>query len=219
MKLLHVIASPRLAGSTTLTITDALLGGLAEAAPDLEVETLDLFQADLPAIAGDNIEAKYTLLGGMPVAAEHRESWAQIERAIERFRAADVYVISAPMWNFGVPYVLKYYIDCIVQPGYLFRFDEHGIPRPLLEGKRMLVVSSSGSDYREASPLHALDHFEPYLRSIFGFVGIEEIRFVRAHGVDASPASREAGIARALTEAEDVVAELWPTAAEAATAA
>ena len=67
VKLLHVIASPRLAGSTTLGISDHFLRSAAEEIPALAIETLDLFQADLPAIAGDNIEAKYTLLSGLPI--------------------------------------------------------------------------------------------------------------------------------------------------------
>src|SRR3954453_5742826 len=128
MKLLHVIASPRLDGSTTLQMSEALLSALNERFPGLETETHDLFQADLPAIAGMNIEAKYNLMSGQAVGPDHAESWAEIEREIERFRSADIYVISAPMWNFGVPYALKYYIDCIVQPGYLFRFNAQGYP-------------------------------------------------------------------------------------------
>lgn len=210
MKLLHVIASPRLDGSTTLKITDALLEELSLHVPDLSVDTLDLFQADLPAIAGDNIEAKYTLLSGLPIGREHVESWAQIEREIERFRAADAYVISAPMWNFGIPYALKYYIDCLVQPGYLFRFSEQGYPVPMLEGKRMVVVASSGSDYSATSPLHALDFYEPYLRTIFGFVGIGDLTFIRAHAVDVSPASREASVAEAIRHAKEVASsDAW----------
>jgi len=201
VKLLHVIASPRLAGSTTLGISEHFLRSAAEEIPALAVDTLDLFQSDLPSIAGDNIEAKYTLLSGMPIGREHVESWSAIEREIERFRAADVYVLTSPMWNFGVPYALKYYIDCIVQPGYLFKFDEQGIPQPLLEGKKMIVVSSSGSDYSEGSPTQPFDYFEPYLRTIFGFVGIYDITFIRAHAVDVSPAVREVSIAQAHDDA------------------
>ena len=209
MKLLHVIASPRLEGSTTLQISDKLIDELGTRRQDLEVETLDLFQADLPAIAGDNIEAKYTLLAGMPIGRDHADSWTQIEQEIVRFRAADAYVITAPMWNFGIPYALKYYIDCLVQPGYLFRFNEQGYPVPLLEGKRMIVVSSSGSDYSAQSPMHALDFYEPYLRAIFGFVGISEITFVRAHAVDV-PGVREASIANALDHVREVAAsDAW----------
>lgn len=200
MKLLHIIASPRLDGSSTLPLSEALLGELGSRFADLEIETLDLFQADLPAIAGDNIEAKYTLMARRPVEPGHAESWAQIEREIARFRAADAYVITAPMWNFGVPYALKYYIDCIVQPGYLFRFNEQGYPEPLLHDKRMIVVSSSGSDYSEGSPLHALNFHEPYLRTIFGFVGITDVTFVNAFSVDV-PHRRVAAVEQGLTDA------------------
>jgi FMN-dependent NADH-azoreductase len=184
MKLLHIIASPRSDGSSTLPLSEALLAELGQRFPDLEVETLDLFTTDLPAMAGTNIDAKYNLLAGRPVDEAHAESWGQIEAEIERFRSADAYVITAPMWNFGVPYALKYYIDCIVQPGYLFRFTPQGYPEPLLHDKRMVVVSSSGSDYSEGSPMHALNFHEPYLRTIFGFVGITDVTFVNAFSVD-----------------------------------
>jgi FMN-dependent NADH-azoreductase len=206
MKLLHVIASPRLDGSTTLQISEALLTGLAERFPGAEVETLDLFQADLPAIAGTNIEAKYTLLSGQPINSDHADSWAQIEREIERFRSADAYVISAPMWNFGVPYALKYYIDCIVQPGYLFRFNAQGYPEGMLADKRMVVVSASGSDYSAESPMHALNFHEPYLRAIFGFVGVTDVSFIQAFGMDIPGRRAEAlekGIAEATATAWD----------------
>ena len=213
MKLLHIIATPRLAGSTTLGISEHLLRELGQNQPDLSIDTLDLFQADLPSIAGDNIEAKYTLLSGMPIGREHAESWNTIEREIERFRAADVYVVTSPMWNFGVPYALKYYIDCIVQPGYLFKFDEHGIPHPLLEGKKMIVVSSSGSDYSEGSPTQPFDYFEPYLRTVFGFVGIYDMTFIRAHAVDVGPSVRAASIEKAAEDAGLLAAALGGAAA------
>jgi FMN-dependent NADH-azoreductase len=203
MKLLHVIASPRLDGSSTIGLSEALLAGLGERFPGLEVETLDLFQADLPAIAGTNIEAKYTLPSGHPIEAGQAESWAAIEREIERFRSADAYVITAPMWNFGVPYALKYYIDCIVQPGYLFRFNAQGYPEPLLYDKRMIVVSSSGSDYSEGSPMQALNFHEPYLRTIFGFVGITDVTYVNAFSVDV-PQRRTASLEQGLVDARAV---------------
>ena len=201
MKLLHIIASPRSDGSSTLPLSEALLDALGQRFPGLEVETLDLFTADLPAMAGTNIDAKYNLLSGRPVDAAHAESWGQIEAEIERFRSADAYVITAPMWNFGVPYALKYYIDCIVQPGYLFRFTPQGYPEPLLHDKRMVVVTSSGSDYSEGSPMHALNFHEPYLRTIFGFVGITDVTFVNAFSVDV-PQRRAAAIDDALAAAK-----------------
>ena len=85
-----------------------------------------------------NIKSKYALMTGQPLDEEARGSWVEIERAIEQFLAADLYVLTVPMWNFGVPYALKYYIDAIVQPGYLFRYDEMGFPHGLVHGKRMV---------------------------------------------------------------------------------
>lgn len=203
MKVLHVIASPRSDKSNTLRVAEQFLTELAVHAPDLDVEVLDLFNQDLPALAGSNIETKYTLNQGQPIDRDHLESWSQIERLIARFLAADAYLISSPMWNLSIPYALKYYIDCIVQPGYLFRFNDLGYPEPLVHGKRMVCVTARGSDYSPAGPLHALDFQEPYLRSIFGFVGITDIDFICAQPTDIS-ALREAAMATAITRAQQL---------------
>jgi FMN-dependent NADH-azoreductase len=212
MKLLHIIATPRLGTSTTLHVSNALLNEVVAQHPGTTVETIDLFRIDLPALAGTNIEAKYTLLAGQPIDPAHAESWAQIEREIARFLDADAIVITAPMWNFGIPYALKYYLDCIVQPGYLFRFGEGGMPMPLVHGKRIVVVTTSGSDYSAASPLHALDFHEPYLRAIFGFVGITDVSFVHGYAADV-PSRRDAGLEHALEEALTLGRDgAWPAA-------
>ncbi|MRX44487.1 FMN-dependent NADH-azoreductase [Agromyces kandeliae] len=217
MKLLHIIASPRSEASNTLRVSSALLDALGERITGLEVEEVELFQADLPAIAGDNIEAKYTLMVGQPIDKTHAESWKQIEREIDRFTHADAYVISTPMWNLSIPYALKYYIDCIVQPGYMFRYDELGRALPLVHGKKMVVVTSRGGDYSEASPLHAFDFQEPYLRAIFGFVGITDVTFVNAQTMDVSPEFRSASTANAIDEVLRVAGtDDWATLGAAA---
>lgn len=88
------------------------------------------------------------------------------------------------MWNFSVPFVLKHYIDVIMQPKYLFRYTEAG-PEGLVKGKKMVVVTSRGGDYGPDSPVRAYDHQEPYLRTIFGLAGITDITFVNAQPMDA----------------------------------
>jgi FMN-dependent NADH-azoreductase len=201
MLLLHIIASPRHEASNTLKASDAFVGSLREHHPGVTVDTVDLYDHDLPAIVGANIEAKYSLMVGRPIDRAHAEAWSQVEAVIAHFLSADAYLISAPMWNLSIPYALKYYIDCIVQPGYSFRYDEAGHVRPLVLGKKMVVASSRGSDYSEGGPLHAFDFQEPYLRAIFGFIGITDIEFVTAQPMDASPALREAALAEALERA------------------
>ena len=212
MKLLHVVATPRQDSSTTLMVAHTFIDELRTQA-DVDLTTVDLFNTDLPAVAGTNIEVKYHLMTGAPIDRSHRESWQQIERLIEEFVSADCYLISSPMWNLSIPYALKYYIDCLVQPGYVFRYDEHGVPVPLVTGKKMVCVTSRGGDFGPSSPLHAYDFQEPYLRAIFGFIGITDIEFVNAQPVDVSQL-RDAALATATLEARAVAASMAPAPAE-----
>ena len=207
MRVLHIIATPREGKSNTRVIADAFLDGLREVCPDVSVDVVDLYNEDLPAIAGTNIEVKYTLMVGRPIDKNHEASWREIERLIEHFMLADVYVISTPMWNFGLPYALKYYIDCIIQPGYVFRYTADGRPEPLVHGKRMVCVTSRGGDYSADSPLKAFDFLEPYLRTIFNFIGITEIDFINAQPMDISPALRAAAVDDALSHVGRLVTE------------
>jgi FMN-dependent NADH-azoreductase len=210
MKLLHIIATPRANASNTLRISNAFLEALRNRYADLTVETLDLFSQDLPAVAGDNIEAKYTLMIGSPLDQKHEESWKQIESLIEHFLSADIYLISVPMWNFNIPYALKFYIDAIVQPGYLFKYNEQGQAIGLVHDKKMVCISTRGGDYSESSAFHVYDFQEPYLRAIFGFVGIRDVKFINAQPMDVTPQLREAAVSSAIDEAQALVArEDW----------
>ncbi|MEU8077971.1 NAD(P)H-dependent oxidoreductase [Catellatospora citrea] len=113
-------------------------------------------------------------------------------------------VITAPMWNLGLPYALKYYIDCVVQPGYLFRYDETGQVVPMVNGKRMVCVTSRGADYSAGTYLHPYDFQEPYLRTVFGFVGITDVRFIHAQPMDITPHQREAALTGAVPQAREL---------------
>lgn len=183
MKLLHIVATPRGRDSRTLRISNAVLEQLAKEGSDIVVDTLDLFKEELPRFGAEQAKVKASLLGG-PKADKENAGWDLIERHIQRFLNADVVLISTPMWNFGVPYVLKHYIDVIAQPGYLFRYTANG-PEGLAKGKKLVVVSTRGGDYGPDSPWRAMDQLEPYLRTVFGFVGITDMSFVSAQPLDA----------------------------------
>ncbi len=183
-RLLHIIATPRGLASNTGRMSSVLLEALHDKYDELDVRTLDLFSADLPAVAGSNINSKYALMTGQALDGEARRSWGEIERTIEEFLDADVYLLTVPMWNFGIPYALKYYIDAIVQPGYLFRYNELGQPEPLVHGKKMVCVTTRGGDY--SGQMASFDHVENYLRAIFGFVGISDITFFNVQPMDVS---------------------------------
>jgi len=206
MRLLHIIATPRGHESNTTRVSNVFIEALYARYDDLTVGVLDLFKADLPAVAGANIENNYKLMTGQALDDSHKSSWEAIEANIKRFLEADMYVISTPLWNLSIPYALKYYIDAIIQPGYLYHYDANGVPEGLAKGKRMLLVISSGGDYSAASPLHAFDFAEPYLKAIFGFVGISDIQVIRAQPMDITPAARRAALLQATDAARALAA-------------
>lgn len=214
-RLLHIVATPRGLASNTGRISSVLLEELHDRYADLEVTTLDLFSADLPAVAGVNIKSKYALMTGQPLDEAARSSWGEIEQTIDEFLDADWYLLTVPMWNFGIPYALKYYIDAIVQPGYLFRYDELGRPEGMVLGRRMVCVTSRGADYSEG-PLASYDFLESYLRAIFGFVGIADLTFFNVQPMDISGDLRRTAHRQAISDVRAWVGGgAWDGAAEA----
>ena len=202
MKVLHIIASPRGTSSNTLKVSQEFLNSLIATQDDLTVETLDLYREGLPAVAGENIESRYQLMVGHPIDPDHEDSWKFITVLIDHFLEADVILISSPMWNFSIPYALKYYIDCLVQPGYTFNYNAGGV-YGMAGGRQLVVVTSRGNDYSVGSPVRAFDFQEPYLRTVFGFIGFkdEDISFVNAQPMDVDPHRREVALERAGREA------------------
>ncbi len=205
-KLLHIVSTPRGLASNTGRISSTVIEALHDRHDDLDVTTLDLFSADLPAVAGANIKSKYALMTGQPLDDDARTSWGEIEETIRDFLAHDIYLLTVPMWNFGIPYALKYYIDAIVQPGYLFKYDEQGHPVGLVHGKQMICVTSRGADY-SAEPLASLDFVESYLRAIFGLVGITDNTFFNVQPTDITPELRNAALRASVQEVR-----AWATA-------
>ena len=200
MKILHVIATPRGDHSQTLPFSRAFPGHLAKARPDLTVQELDLSTTTLPTIDDTIASTKYRLMQGLPVDLDAAKTWPRVEALIDDFVSADLCLITTPMWNFGLPHQLKHWIDCIVQPGYTFSF-EGGYPSPLVHGTSMVCITSRGSDYSPSGPMGAYDIQEPYLRAIFGFIGVTDSEFVHAQPLD-HPVLREQAHADAMEAVE-----------------
>ena len=196
-KLLHINAAPRGDASRTLKVSKSFLTSFKETHRDWVVEELNLFAEKIPELTSRRVDGKYVLLSGKELFGELKESWQEIVAHIERFLSADGYLLSTPMWNFSIPYPLKNYLDVILQPKYLFRYTADGV-EGLVKGRKMLVATSRGGDY-SAPEAKAMDFQEPYLRSVFGFVGLTDVTFVNAQPMDAGgPARREAAIQEAL---------------------
>jgi len=185
-KFLHVIASPRGDKSRTLVVAAAFLQQFRNNHPDWLIDEINLFQETLPPLTARQVDGKYVLLGGKDLYGELRETWEEIEQQIQRFKDAEAYLISTPMWNFGIPYILKQYLDILIQPRYLFHYVKSR-PEGFLKGRRMVVISSRGGDYTAPDNL-PFDFVEPHLRAIFGFVGIVDIEFIKVEPLDGVPA-------------------------------
>ncbi|MBN1794816.1 MAG: NAD(P)H-dependent oxidoreductase [Candidatus Omnitrophica bacterium] len=207
-KLLHIIATPRGEASRTLKVSGVFLAELRKKYPGCTVDTINVSTETLPPLTVKRIDGKFALLMGGDLEGEAARAWKDIITHIERFLAAETYLISTPMWNFGIPYALKHYIDVVVQPKYLFRYSENG-PEGLLKNKKMVVITSRGGDYGPDSPARTYDLQEPYLRAVFGFVGITDITFINAQPMDAlGPEVERKAIAQA-QEAARRLAETW----------
>lgn len=180
-RILHIIASPREDESRTLQVSEVFLENFMKKHPDWMLDELNLFQDSIPTLSQKSVSGKYVLLSGKDLYGSLKDAWAEILQHIERFKTADFFLISTPMWNFSIPYPLKQYIDVIVQPKHLFRYKENGEVEGLVKDRKMVVITSRGGQY-SSNP--KMDHQEPYLRTIFNFVGIQDIEFIIVEPMD-----------------------------------
>ncbi|HUU19927.1 MAG TPA: NAD(P)H-dependent oxidoreductase [Sedimentisphaerales bacterium] len=177
-RLLYIQASPRGKRSHSIAVADAFIEAYEQKHPDDEIVTLNVFDASIPNFDGLAAQAKYTILHGQPHSEEELQVWKNVEEVIEQFTSADKYVLAVPMWNFGIPYRLKQYIDLLVQPGYTFSYSEDTGYQGLVAGKPMLAVYVRGGEYPPGSGTEAFDLQTKYIELIFGFIGFKDIRSV-----------------------------------------
>lgn len=200
-KLLHIICSPRGSQSRTLKISNHFIDGIMKTHPNIEIDELNLFAEQLPEMDITRVGGKYMLMSGEELTPEAEKSWEQIKEHIARFLSAEIIIVSTPMWNFSVPYKMKHYLDVILQPGFMFKYGPNG-PEGLAGDRKLFVVSTHGGDYKQGSPASAFDQLTPYLKQVFGFMGITDLNFVSAQPMDAGgPEARD----KSLTEAMEKV--------------
>ncbi|MFA5206493.1 MAG: NAD(P)H-dependent oxidoreductase [Lentisphaeria bacterium] len=172
--ILHLQASPRLAQeSYSHRGAQAFLDTYRKANPNDRVVTRNVFDSTLPEFNQLAAEGKYAILHGQPQTPEQAAAWRQVEQTAAEFKAADKYVVSSPMWNFGIPHRLKQYLDVIVQPTLTFSFDPAKGYSGLVTGKPLLLVLARGSEFPPGSPM---DFQRSYLEFIFRFIGFTDLR-------------------------------------------
>ncbi len=168
--LLHIDASPRGDRSHSRKLSREFVEAWVAAHPGDKVTYRDLGHNPVPLVSEAWIAANYT-----PAEAqtpETRELLRISDELIEELMAADIYVFGMPMYNFGVAAGFKAYIDQVVRAGRTFtRPNMEG----LLKGKKMYLAMAAGADYAVGLPMANYNHVLPYLRAVFGFVGVTDI--------------------------------------------
>ena len=195
MKLLHINSSVLGGNSVSRQLTQQTVAEWLASHPGTSVDYLDL-AADAPShLSVDSLGFRLGPQGENLTDVQKREN-ARSEALVTQFLAADVVVVGAPMYNFAIPSQLKAWIDRIAQAGRTFTYTEKG-PVGLATGKTVIVVSSRGGVYSTSEGGRAMEHQESYLQTVFGFVGITDVRFVRAEGIAMGEAQKSAALAAA----------------------
>ena len=174
-KLLHISASARGIESESIAIANTFLDNYRDANPADVIETFDLWDGSLPEFGPSAAQAKMAVFAGQTPTGEQAEAWRAVTRTFERFYSAEKYLFSVPMWNAGVPYILKQFIDIVSQPGMVFSFDPVTGYRGLLTGKKVAVVYTSAVYGEDRGPEFGVDLQRPYLRSWLRWAGIDDI--------------------------------------------
>jgi len=183
-------------------MANAFLNFYKQAHPNDQVETLDLWKTKLPPFDGDTINAKYTVLHSQKPEAKQAEAWRVVEEMVKHFASADKYVFSIPMWNFGIPYILKHYIDILTQPGLTFTFSPEKGYDGLIKNKPAVIVYASGGTYGENSGAKALDYQKPYFELWLKFIGFTSIQEIIVDGTLADKNTFETTLKTATQQAE-----------------
>lgn len=189
----HVLiieSSARQQDSFSRQLTQQFIQQWHEAHPGDTITVRDLAMSPVP-----HLDAN--LLGGWmkPEAQRSAEEQASLQRSNEltdELLAADVLVMAAPMYNFAIPSTLKAWLDHVLRAGVTFKYTESG-PQGLLTGKKAYVLTARGGIYAGSTA----DHQEPYLRQVMAFVGIHDVTFIHAEGMNLGGDFQEKGLNQA----------------------
>lgn len=204
-RLLYVEASPRKQRSASIEVARAFIAAYRAAHPDDTVETLDIWDVELPEFDGAAMEAKYAGLSGMPLTAPQEVAWDRIRALAELFHEAEKLLFAVPLWNFGIPYRLKHLIDVISQKDVLFSFTEQGFSG-LLAGRKAAVIYARGLDYGASAftPAAGFDFQKPYMEMWLRFIGITDITAITVEKTLFGPEVDSRARAEAKSRAEAV---------------
>ncbi|WP_287250761.1 FMN-dependent NADH-azoreductase [Moorena sp. SIO4E2] len=202
--ILHIDASPRGDRSISRQLSNRFIQTWKSFYPDDTVSYRDLGHNPVP-----HVDEKWIAAAFCPPEKRTPELVETIkvsDTLVDELLAADRYVFGIPMYNFNVPSTFKAYIDQIVRFNRTFTFDEPGQYRGLVpKGKKMLIFTARGGSFSPGTPSADYDYHEPFLRAIFGVIGITDITFIHAEKLDLGEEARQQSLANARAELEKAV--------------
>jgi FMN-dependent NADH-azoreductase len=197
-KILNIITSIKGDASFSNKLSNAVLEKLTKEYPASEVKTFDLSKTPLPYLNEVQLSAFYT--PEEAYTTDQSESVKLSDDAIKDLLEADIIVIGVPMYNFGIPALLKGWIDQVARAGKTFSYDENG-PKGLISGKKVFLSVASGAVFSDG-PYISYDFAEPYLRVVLGFLGITDVTTFRVEGTSI-PDFADSALPNALAAVEE----------------
>ena len=198
MKLLHIDSSILGTNSVSRQLTADIAAQWVASHAGTTVDYLDLAKDSPSHLSAESLGFRMPA-GSTELTEGQRRENAVSEALVSQFLAADVVVVGAPLYNFSVPSQLKAWIDRIAQAGRTFTYTATG-PKGLAGGKTVIVASTRGGVYSTSEGGRAMEHQETYLQTVFGFLGITDVRFVRAEGLAMGDAKKAEALAGAAVE-------------------
>jgi FMN-dependent NADH-azoreductase len=208
-KLLYIIANPNPSDlSYSRKVADFIASEYQAQHPDHTVVVKDLYKDGVPLLDEAYLSGRRKqAIGDTSSLTDQEKSAVQaVEAYVDEFLGFDRYLIAVPMWNFGVPPLLKAYVDTIVIPGKTFSYKSTGPVGLLAESDRkMLVVESTGGFYSQG-PAAKYNHCSTYLQDVFGFIGIHQLKVLPVEGT-AIPGHNETVVENAKKAAQLALTE------------
>jgi FMN-dependent NADH-azoreductase len=197
--LLHISASPRGERSESLALATTFLDTYRALHPDHEIREWNLWDGTLPAFGPAAAAAKMDVFAGLEPSGAGADAWRAAQGTFDRFAAADRLLFSVPMWNAGVPYVLKQFIDVVSQPGMVFSFDPEAGYTGLVTGRKAAVLYTSAVYGDGRGRAFGEDFQTPFFEGWLRWAGVTDITSV---GFRPNLATADAAAGRRIAHAE-----------------
>jgi FMN-dependent NADH-azoreductase len=186
--------------SVSRKLTTEVAERLAARDPSADIVRRDIGSSTIPHLTAVTVGA----IRGVARTDAERETLALSDELVAEVQEADLIVIGAPMYNFGMASTLKTWFDHVLRAGVTFRYTEAG-PEGLVKGKKAVVIETRAGFY-SAGPSAGMDSQEPHIRTLLGFMGVEDVTFIRAEKLAFGPEAASAAIAEAIAKIHGLAA-------------